>query len=95
MNRSELIDRIVALRAEGLTMSRIADEVSRLSGQPITKNTVTGIIARHAPELQKSTDNDPCPPTLWTRTQALHDEMDRVLRETRQRAHASLKEQAG
>lgn len=67
MTRPELEARIIAERESGLTMSQIAEKITRL-GHPCTKNVVTGVIHRRAPELTNAEIDRP-----------LHDEMDRVL----------------
>lgn len=66
--------RVIRLRESGLTMSQIARECG------VTKNTVIGIVHRHARHLvDESRPSSPPPRTLWDRMQALHDEMDAVL----------------
>lgn len=54
MTRDELQARVIAERQAGVPFRKIADKMRELGWPDCTKNTVIGIIARHAPELQNS-----------------------------------------
>lgn len=84
-------ERILALRLTGLTMERIARQVSVEFGTPVTKNMVIGVCRRHGDAAIEAVtlgsnyrgaldhfSHNP-PRTMEGRLRALHDRLDRVL----------------